>query len=216
MKLLGSRSSDFQFLNYSRVQRNFTLIGATLLVKRSNLANNFWVMYTFGSLQYYSSYCNNQNSQVKSIIMQRQRERRERAIQQPRNLVFPPEATNFRLNRKNYSELKSVFVCFVLVVNFLTVISYKQIINCFFQTLLQWKLQRITHEYNGPYKLFFGEWHQIYSSELENCPCNELFRPDTVLLVKFLTGTGGTQRLLTQSPLKLRLNIFVISESYVV
>jgi hypothetical protein len=41
MKLLGSRSSDFQFLNYSRVQRNFTLIGATLLVKRSNLANNF-------------------------------------------------------------------------------------------------------------------------------------------------------------------------------
>jgi hypothetical protein len=45
MKLLGSRSSDFQFLNYSRVQRNFihfTLIGATLLVKRSNLANNGW------------------------------------------------------------------------------------------------------------------------------------------------------------------------------
>jgi hypothetical protein len=26
--------------------------------------------------------------------MQRQREERERAIQQPRNLVFPPEATN--------------------------------------------------------------------------------------------------------------------------
>ncbi len=54
-------------------------------------------MYTFGSLQYYSnsSYCNNQNGQVNSIIiMQRQREERERAIQQPRNLVFPPEATN--------------------------------------------------------------------------------------------------------------------------
>jgi hypothetical protein len=54
-------------------------------------------MYTFGSLQHYSnsSYCNNQNGQVNSIIiMQRQREERERAIQQPRNLVFPPEATN--------------------------------------------------------------------------------------------------------------------------
>jgi hypothetical protein len=53
-------------------------------------------MYNFGSLQYYSSYCNNQNGQVNSIIiMQRQREEREsNTIQQPRNLVFPPEATN--------------------------------------------------------------------------------------------------------------------------
>ena len=50
MKLLGSRSSDFQFLNYSRVQRNFTLIGATLLVKRSNLANKCHTVCTVRKL----------------------------------------------------------------------------------------------------------------------------------------------------------------------
>jgi hypothetical protein len=40
--------------------------------------------------------------------MQRQREERDRAIQQPRNLVFPPEATNFKLIAGENSE-KHVF-----------------------------------------------------------------------------------------------------------